>query len=240
MSAEGIAVLPERIAVSTWPRPKSIRELREIIGLMGYYRRHICGFAELARPMTDCLQNKNPVKLQWSDEMENAFEKLKMALVTSPVLAMPNNTDEFILDTDASLYAIGVVLSQIQNGQEHVIAYASKRLRRAEANYCTTRSELLSIVHFVRHFRCYLLGRQFKIRSDHAALVWLRRLKDPVGQQARWLEELENYDFVIEHRAGKRHSNADSMSRRPPCDRHNQGRKCPICDADSVLEDEIV
>ena len=119
VSSEGVAILPSRIeAVADWPRPKSIREVREAIGLMSYYRRHIRGFAEVARPVTDLLKGDHNKRFQWSDEADEAFQRLKMALVTSPVLAMPTDDDVFVLDTDASAYAIGAVLSQHQNGVE--------------------------------------------------------------------------------------------------------------------------
>ena len=233
VSTEGIGIVPDRIeAVASWPRPKSIREVREIIGLMSYYRRHIKGFAETARAITDLLKGDRVRTFRWTAEADEAFEKLKLALVTSPVLAMPTANGTFILDTDASLFSIGVVLGQIQNGVEHVIAYASRRLKPVETNYCITRRELLAIVNFVKYFRCYLIGHKFVIRMDHAALMWLRRVVEPVGQQARWLEELENYEFSIEYRRGKSHVNADALSRRPRCDRHVGGRKCPLCDAE--------
>jgi len=99
--------------------------------------------------------------------------------------------------------------------EERVVAYASRTFNRAEQNYCVTRRELLSVVYFTGYFRQYLLGRAFKIRSDHAALQWLRKTPNPVGQEARWLEKLEEYDYAIIYRAGKLHSNADAMSRRP-------------------------
>jgi len=128
---------------------------------------------------------------------------------------MPTINDQFILDTDASDCSIGAVLSQIQNDQERVVAYASRSLDRRERNYCVTRKELLAVVHFMCYFKQYLLGRQFTVRTDHAALTWLRRTPEPIGQQARWLEQMEEYDFAIKHRPGVRHGNADAMSRRP-------------------------
>jgi len=119
----------------------------------------------------------------WSKQ---AFETLKEAFTSPPILAMPTDSGDYILDTDAS--AIGAVLSMRQDGSERVIAYASRRLDRCEINYCVTRKELLGVVHFMRYFRQYLLGRQFRVRTDHAALTWLRRLRETIGQQARWLE----------------------------------------------------
>ena len=115
-------------------------------------------------------------------------------------LAYPDYSKRFILDTDASNYGIGAVLSQISNdGSECVIAYASRSLSRQEQRYCVTRRELLAIVEFVQHFRQYLLGRQFTLRTDHGSLVWVRNFKEPEGQLARWLERLEEYDFSVIH-----------------------------------------
>ena len=131
------------------------------------------------------------------------------------VTGMIGDDGDFTLDTDASDYAIGAVLSRKQDGVERVVAYASRSLDRRERNYCVTRKELLAVVHFLRHFKQYLLGRHFKVRTDHAALTWLRRTPEPIGQQARWAEQLEEYDFVVEHRPGKQHGNADALSRRP-------------------------
>ena len=136
---------------------------------------------------------------------------------------MPDISRPYILDTDASDRAIGAVLSQDFDGQERVVAYACKRLSRAETNYCVMRQELLAVVFFAKYFRHYLLGRKFLVRTDHAALRWLKSMPQPVGQQARWLETLEEFDISIAHRAGTRHGNADALSRRP-CDR---SRCCP-------------
>jgi len=120
-----------------------------------------------------------------------------------------------VLDTDACDKAIGAVLSQIQDGDEKVIEYAGRSLDKREVNYCVSRKELLSIVYSLRYFKQYLMGRHFRIRTDHAPLTWLRRTPDLVGQQARWLEIMEEYDFTVEHRPGVRHVNADAISRHP-------------------------
>ena len=121
----------------------------------------------------------------------------------------------FILYTDASQFAIGAVLAQVQNGFERVICYASESLNKAQSRYSTTRRELLAIVNYTRHFKHYLLGRRFKIITDHRALQWLHNFKDPDALTARWLKKLAAFDYEIEHRSGKSIGHADCMSRLP-------------------------
>ena len=214
ISHEGIGTDPEKTrAIMEWPTPTNVEEVRSFVGLASYYRRYVRDFAKIAAPL-HALMKKNQ-RFCWTELAQKSFEELKVALTSPPILAMPSDTGEFVLDTDASDSAIGSVLSQRQDGAERVIAYASRSLDRREQNYCVTRKELLAVVHFLKYFKQYLLGRAFKVRTDHAALTWLRRTPDPIGQQARWLEQMEEYDFVVEHRAGSSHSNADSLSRRP-------------------------
>ena len=154
-------------------------------------------------------------------ECGEAFSTLKKHLSTPPVLVFPDFTREFILDTDASNQGIGAVLSQIQSdGQEQVVAYASRLLSKTERRYSVTRKELLAVVVFLNHFRRYLLERKFILRTDHGSLVWLRNFKEPEGQLARWLERLEEFQFEIVHRKGKVHSNADALSH-IPSDQHD-------------------
>ena len=142
-------------------------------------------------------------------------------------MCYPYENDTFILDSDASGHAIGAVLSQVQNGKEKVIAYASKTLSESQRKYCTTYRELLAVVTFVKYFRHYLLGQKFKIRTDHASLIWLKNFKNPEGMVARGISILDSYNFEIEHRKGSQHTNADSLSRKPYrlCKRED----CPFC-----------
>ena len=114
-------------------------------------------------------------------------------MTTAPVVAMPHDDGNYRHDTDASGDAIGGVLSQVQDGEERVVAFASRLLSHAEKNYCVTRRELLAVVYFIKHFRAYLLGHHFLLRTDHTALKWLRSMPESVGQQARWLEQMEEY-----------------------------------------------
>jgi len=203
--------------------PQKLRDVQSFLGLCGYYRRFVPGFSSVAAPLHDLTRKGRA--FAWSDDCEEAFLTLKTMLTTSPVLALPQTGCPYILDTDASDHGIGAVLSQIQDGEERVIVYASRLYSQAERRYCMTRKELLAIVHFLRQFRQYLLGAQFLIRADHAALQWLRRTPEPIGQQGRWLEILEEFDFTIQHRPGRLHGNADALSR-VPC------RQCGMCDAE--------
>ena len=137
-------------------------------------------------------------------------------------MAYPDPDSIFILDTDASDRSRGAELSQIQNSKNVVISYASKVLSSTQMKYCTTRKELLAILAFIRQYRHYLLGNLFIIRTDHKSLRWLLNFKSIEGQLARWIEELSQYNMLIQHRAGKKHANADALSRIPnESDVHN-------------------
>lgn len=115
-------------------------------------------------------------------------------------MTFPTTEDYFLLDTNASANGIGPVLSQVHDGHERVICYASKTLNQAEKRYCTTKRELLAVVYFVKHFNHYLWGRYFTVRPDHSSLTWIKNFKDPIGILARWLSILKTYDFKTEHR----------------------------------------
>ncbi|XP_043972480.1 uncharacterized protein LOC122830832 [Gambusia affinis] len=222
VSGKGISPNPALIKdVQQWNSPNNLQELQTFLGLCNYYRKFVPNFAELASPLHTLLK-KGTVFL-WTDEQQSAFMRLKEKLTTAPVLGYPQAEGKFILDTDASNNSVGAVLSQVQWGEERVLNYASSRLSPAQQKYCVTRHELLAVVCFTQQFRHYLLGRKFLLRTDHGSLIWLFRFKSPEGQLARWLEELSQYDFQIEQRAGKQHGNADAMSRMP-------GEKVENCD----------
>ena len=160
-----------------------------------YYRRFVNGFADIVAPLHRLTDLKS--QFNWTAECEAAFKRLKNALCSSPILSYPQSSGMFILDTDASNIGIGAVLSQVQDKEEKVIEYFSSVLSKPEKNYCATRKELLAIVRAVEHFHKYLYGREFLIRTDHAALTWLLQMKNPEGQVARWLERLQQYHFKI-------------------------------------------
>ena len=168
---------------------------------------------------------------EWTATCQQAFDNLRNCLMTSPVLAYPDYSKRFVLDTDASDYGIGAVLSQVNDDKsECVVAYASRYLTRQEQRYCVTRRELLAIVEFTQHFRQYLLGRKFTLRTDHGSLVWIQNFKEPEGQVARWLERLAEYNFKVVHRRGTKHNNADALSRHP----------CKQCGRSNHLQGDIV
>jgi hypothetical protein len=185
ISQRGVGTDPDKIsAVRDWATPTNLKQSRAFVGLCQYYRRFVPRFSEIAVPLH--ALTKKGTRFIWTKECQSAFDTLKNALISADVLALPNETDMFILDCDASDVAIGAVLSQVQNGEERPICYASQLYDKHQQNYNVTRKELLAVVTFVKKYRQYLLGRPFLIRSDHAALQWLRKTPEPIGQQARW------------------------------------------------------
>jgi len=216
VTGKGIRPDPAKIeCVRKWPRPCNVSDIRSFLGFASYHRRFIRGFAEIARPLTKLTEKK--AEFIWEAPQEKAFLQLRLHLSTAPVLNHPLPNKEFILDTDASNYAVGGVLSQVIDGKEQVIAFASTALSRPEMNYCTTHRELLAVVTMTKRFRHYLLGRHFKLRTDHSSLRWLLNYKDIDGMLARWLVKLQEYDMAVEHRPGKIHLNADGLSRCHKC-----------------------
>ena len=207
----GIHPDPEKIRkIKEFPTPTSLTQLRAALGLFGYYRKFIKDFARHAKPLTKLLKKEVPFK--WEKGQRIAFERLKERLIKSPILQYPDFQKPFILYTDACKYGLGAVLSQKINNQEVVISYASRTTNKAEENYPITDLECLAVVWAVKHFHHYL-SRPFVIVTDHAALKWLKTSKMPKGRRARWIMELQQYHFTIEHRSGKHNANADALSR---------------------------
>ena len=159
------------------------------------------------------MLTKKGVKFQWTDECQEAFDTLKERLTTAPILARPDLNEDFILYTDASRIGLGAVLSQVQEGKEQVIAYASKTTNNSQSNYGATQLEMCALVWAIRHFRHFLIGRKFKLITDHTALKWLMGIQQPEGLYARWISKTMEYDFDVIYKPGPKHKNADALSR---------------------------
>ena len=211
---EGISPDPGKVeSVRTYPVPTNLKQVRSFLGLANYYRRFIPKFAHICHPLTQLTRKNQP--FTWTSECQDAFDLLKQKLISAPILGYPDFSLEFILHVDASNFALGMVLSQIQNGRKIVIAYASRTLNRSEQNLSATEREALACVDGIKYFQHYLYGRHFTIYTDHAALKWLMDIKDPTGKLARWSLTIQQYDFTIKHRSGTSNGNADALSRRP-------------------------
>ena len=168
-SPKGISTGPKKTkAVKNWPTPTCVKEVRAFLGICSYYRCFIYRFSDVAKPPLKLTEKDQT--FSWTEECLKAFETLKQKLTEAPILARPDFEKEFILDTNASDIAIAAVLSQNIDGKEHVIAFASKLLSKCERRYCVTSKELLAMVNYVKHFRHYLYGKKFILRTDHESL----------------------------------------------------------------------
>ena len=187
--------------------------MRSFLELASYYKNFVENFSEVARLLYDLT--KKGVRFRWDERCQEAFDTLKTPLCLAPVLAMPTPDGDFVLDVDASTPSAGAILHQHQKGGLRMIRYGSRLFNSTERSYCTTRQELAAVVFGLKRFRQYVLGRKVLVRSDHAALSFLRRTKDPVAQQARWLDYIEQFDITIQHRSGFANRAFDALFRRP-------------------------
>ena len=179
ISKQGIQTDPEKInVVVKWPSPCNQKSVQRFLGMVNYYRKFIQNYAEKAKPLYKLL-NKD-IKFNWTEACEKSFQTLKHELTNAPILMFPNldkNAPEFHLQTDASQNQLGAVLSQLSSdGNMHPIAYASRILKKSERNYCITKLEITALIFGVTKFRMYLIGKKFKIMTDHKALISLKHL----------------------------------------------------------------
>ncbi|GJS04191.1 putative reverse transcriptase domain-containing protein [Tanacetum coccineum] len=206
---KGIHVDPAKIeSVKDWASPKTPTEIRQFLGLAGYYRRFIEGFSKIAKPMTKLTQKK--VKFEWGDKQEAAFQLLKQKLCSAPILALPEGSEDFIVYCDASIKGLGAVLMQ----REKVISYASRQLKIHEKNYTTHDLELGAVVFALKIWRHYLYGTKCTVFTDHKSLQHILNQKELNMRQRRWLELLSDYDCDIRYHPGKANVVADALSRK--------------------------
>ncbi|GJT03244.1 putative reverse transcriptase domain-containing protein [Tanacetum coccineum] len=207
INSRGIHVDPAKIeSIKDWASPKTPTEIRQFLGLAGYYRRFIKGFLKIAKSMTKLTQKG--VKFDWGEKEENAFQLIKQKLCSAPILALPEGSEDFVVYCDASHKGLGAVLMQ----REKVIAYASRQLKIHEKNYTTHDLELGSVVFALKIWRHYLYGTKCTVFTDHKSLQHILDQKELNMRQRRWLELLSDYDCDIRYHPGKANVVADALS----------------------------
>lgn len=212
VTPDGVKPNPDKIvAIKNYPIPKTTKQIKGFLGLLGYYRRFINNFAKLTKPLTKCL--KKGAKIVHNDEFLSCFETCRNLLINEPILQYPDFSKPFNLTTDASNVAIGAVLSQGPIGGDLPVAFASRTLNDSEQNLSVIERELLAIVWATKYFKAYIFGRKFNVITDHKPLQWLFSLKDPNSKLLRWRIRLEEFDYQIFYKKGKLNTNADALSR---------------------------
>ena len=198
--------------IMDWPVPKTVKEMNTFLGFVNYYRSFIKDFSILTASMNE---QRKAQKLEWTQEMDDNFKKLKAAFETKPIRAYPlYNTDEpFQVTTDFSSLNIGAVLSQVQFGKERMIAALGRKTTKYESNYPSTKGELCAFVYSLKKFEHILLFKKFIWNTDSGSLRYLQTLKNPTGIFFRWTQYINMFNFEIRHRPGKLNTNADAISR---------------------------
>ncbi|KAK9687873.1 Reverse transcriptase (RNA-dependent DNA polymerase) [Popillia japonica] len=209
----GLHVDPGKVeAILRIPIPTKVQEVRSLIGTASWYRRFIPNFASVIEPLTMLL--RKGVKFEWTEAQRRSFDEIKERLVSAPVLSCPDFSLPFTIQTDASAFGLGAVLTQEHPEQgERVICYLSRSLSRQERNFSTTERECLAVLWSIDKLRPYVEGSHFKVITDHWSLRWLNNLKNPTGRLARWSLQLQQYSFDVVHRKGKDHAVPDMLSR---------------------------
>lgn len=214
LAEEGLLANPERVKpIVEYKKPTTVKEMRRLIGMIGWYRRFLPNIAETLAPLTDLTKGDSKKKLVWNESAEDAFERAKLALMSPSILAPADYKLPYKVYTDASLLAGAAVLTQIQNGQERVVAFHSAKFSTTQQNYSATERECLAVLMGIEKFRPYIDGVQFTVVTDHASLKWLQNLREPHGKLARWAVRLQAFDIVFEHRPGTQMVVPDALSR---------------------------
>ena len=222
--------------IRDWPAPTTVKQTRGFLGFGNFYRRFIRNFSNLAKPLNDLL--KKDQKFEWTDECQRTFDDLKKRFTEEPVLMMPDQTRPFQIETDASKYATGAVLTQLDsNGDRHPVSFISKTLSPAERNYEIYDRELLAIIRALEEWRHYIQGSPHTtiVLSDHKNLTYYREAKKLNRRQARWSLYLSEFDVKLVHTPGNKMVQSDALSRRPDL--------CPDDDTDNeniiMLPDDL-
>ena len=214
VNKEGLRPNPALLdSITRIPQPKTVKDVRSFLGLASYYRRFVKGFSNIAAPLNRLLEKSKEKEVNWTPECEEAFLTLKTSLTTAPVTAYPDFDKPFRLYTDASNVGLGAILAQVQEGKERIICCASRSLNKSEQNYPATKKECLAIVWGIKIFRSYLMPKPFEIFTDHYSLQWLRSMKTENALLHRWAASLEDYEFEVKHRPGKKQGHVDALSR---------------------------
>ena len=207
ITASGVSVDPDKVqAVVAWPTPSTARGVRGFLGLAGYYRKFIRNFGSMAAPLTILLTKE---KFCWNSEAAAAFQQLKTTLTTPPTLCLPDFSQRFVIECDASGVGIGAVLTQ----HNQPVAFFSEALKGSALALSTYEKEMLAIVKEVRKWRPYLLGKPFTVRTDHKSLKYLLEQRITTPAQSRWIPKLLGYDYIIEYKRGSENQATDSLSR---------------------------
>ncbi|KAD2805347.1 hypothetical protein E3N88_38724 [Mikania micrantha] len=209
INGQGIQVDPSKIeAVKEWDTPRTPTEIRQFLGLAGYYRRFIENFSKIALPLTTLTQKK--VTFEWGEKQQEAFDILKQRLCSAPILSLPEGNEDFVVYCHASRMGLGCVLMQ----RKKVIAYASRQLKTKEKNYTTHDLELGAVVFALKIWRHYLYGTNCVIYTDHKSLQHILDQKILNMRQRRWVELLSDYDCEIRYHPGKANVVTDALSRK--------------------------
>ena len=216
VSAQGVAPDPAKVEkLRSFPAPRDKKEVRSFLGLAGYYRRFVKHYAARAGPLFDLLKDDTP--FVWGEEQKKCFDEVIGSIASDALLPHPRFDLPFILDTDASDTGLGAVLSQVVDGRERPLAFASRRLQPAERKWAIREKEALGIIWGLETYRHFLLGSKFQVRTDHSSLTVIKSAK--TGRLARWGLRLAEFgEFEIAHRAGLKHSNVDAFTRLPESD----------------------
>ncbi|XP_050942184.1 transposon Tf2-1 polyprotein isoform X1 [Cucumis melo] len=231
ISEQGIEADPEKIrAVSEWPTPANVREVRGFLGLTGYYRRFVKNYGTIAAPLTQLLK-KGAYK--WGEEEEAAFGKLKRAMMTLPVLTMPDFSLPFEIESDASGFGVGAVLTQCRKP----VAYFSKTLSIRDRSRPVYERELIAVVLAVQRWRPYLLGRKFTVKTDQRSLKYLLEQRVVQPQYQKWVAKLLGYSFEVVYQPGLENKAADALSRITPTAQLNQITAPALIDVEILKEE---